>query len=296
MKALLARIFPSAKHAITALITVILVVGEWRFGIVGGYPKLVVTLGSCVLLEAALSLFLLGRWPSLQSAYITGVSLTILLRPAGGLYWPFVAGAILSIGSKYVLRYRGRHLWNPSNLGIAVLVLLAPNQLAILSHEFGNDVLGNAVIWTLGLLIASRAKVLHITVTYAASFALLALARAAILPNTTAMAELAPLTGPMYQLMAFFMLTDPRTTVGTLRGRVLVVGIIAVLEALLRIGNDLDVPFAALFAPAPPILALAIVGPIALAIDLRRRAESPAQPAPSPVAPDAALAPPPASR
>jgi Na+-translocating ferredoxin:NAD+ oxidoreductase RnfD subunit len=261
---------PSAKSLITILITLILVIGEWRFGITGGYDKLALTLGTCVVTEAALSYFLLGQRPRLQSAYITGTSLSLLLRPAGGLYWPFIVAGSISIASKYVLRYRGKHLWNPSNFGLALLVLLAPNQVALLSHELGNDVLGNVVIWTVGLMVASRAKVLHITVTYATSFALLALLRSALV-GTPVLAELAPLTGPMYQLLCFFMLTDPPTTVGTLRGRVGVTIVIALVECVFRLANDLEWPLAELVAPAPPILALFLIGPLFLALDLRRR-------------------------
>ncbi|MFG0317601.1 MAG: hypothetical protein ACF8XB_10025 [Planctomycetota bacterium JB042] len=264
------KVWLGPKNLITAFITLILVVGEWKFGIVGGYEKLAATLGVCVGTEILLSLFLLGRWPMIQSSYISGISLAMLIRPAGGLFWPFVAGAVLSIASKYVLRMQGRHLWNPSNFGIAVLVLLAPAKVAILSHEFGNDLAANLVIWVVGLLVASRAKVLHISATYALCFVLLALGRSAV-AGTPVLAELAPITGPMYQLMVFFMLTDPRTTVSTVKGRMVVVAIIAVVEALIRLANDFELPFAEVFAPAPPILALAIVGPIALAWDLRRR-------------------------
>jgi hypothetical protein len=258
------------KHYATLLITVIVVAAEISYDAVGGFPKIAMTLGVCVAAEAVLSLFLLGRWPALQSAYVTGISLTILLRPQGGLVWPFVAGALLSIGSKYVLRYRNRHLWNPSNFGIACLLLLAPNRVAILGTEFGNDLGGVVVIWALGLLIASRARILHVSATYALSFAALAGVRS-LVTGTRLLAEIAPLTGPMYQLMVFFMLTDPRTTVGTRRGRMITVACIALLEAALRLANDYNLPGAALFAPAPPILALAILGPIALFLDLRRK-------------------------
>jgi len=263
----------SPKNLITFLITLILAVGEWRYGIVGGYEKLALTLGTCVLTELALSLWLVGRVPQLQSAYISGVSLAMLVRPQGGLIWPFVIGAALSIGSKYVLRYRDRHLWNPSNLGLSILLLLAPTRVALLSHEFGNDVLANAVIWIVGMLVASRARVLHISIAYVASFLLLAGLRALIL-GSPVIAEVAPITGPMYQLLIFFMLTDPRTTVGTKRGRIIVVVLIALLEAAMRLGNDLDLSWARPFAVAPPIFALAVVGPLALIYDLRKRARA----------------------
>ena len=262
---------PTPKNLITLLITLILVVGEWTYGVVGGYQKLAMVLGTCVATEALLSWWLIGRKPMLQSAYITGVSLTVLVRPEAGLVWPFIVGAVLSIASKYVLRYRDRHLWNPSNLGLSVLLLLAPTKVALLSHELGNDVLGNAVIWFVGILVATKAKVLHITLSYAASFSLLALLRSS-LTGAPLLAEVAPLTGPMYQLLCFFMLTDPRTIVASKRGQVVTVVLIALVETALRLANDFHVPGASMFAPAPAILALFIVGPIALALDLRRRA------------------------
>lgn len=262
---------PTPKNLITLLITLILVVGEWTYGIVGGYSKLVMVLGTSVITEFVLSMFLLGKRPFLQSAYISGVSLTMLIRPQSGLVWPFIVAAVLSIASKYVLRYKGRHLWNPSNFALAALLILAPSQVALLSHEFGNDVLANMVIWGVGVLVASRARVLHISVTYALCFVALAGLRSVIV-GTPLLAEVAPLTGPMYQLLVFFMLTDPRTTVSSRRGRIVTVALIALVEGIIRLGNDFDAVWAAPLAPAPPILALAIVGPIALALDLRRKA------------------------
>jgi hypothetical protein len=52
---------------------------------------------------------------------------------------------------------------------------------------------------------------------------------------------------------------------------VLVVILIAIVECLFRLANDFEWPFAEIVAPAPPIIALFLVGPIALVWDLRRR-------------------------
>jgi len=275
---------PTPKHLISVLITLILVLGEWRYGIVGGYGKLALTLGTCVAVEWALSLFLLGRRPMLLSAYITGISLTMLVRPQAAILWPFVVGAALSIGSKYVLRFRGGHLWNPSNLGLSVLLLLAPSQVAILSHEFGNDLRVNAVIWVIGLLVASRARILHVTASYVVAFTALAALRSQI-AGTPLGSEIAPLTGPMYQLLVFFMLTDPATSVRSKKGRIATAVVIALVEAALRLGNDLHFTGALPFGHAPAIFALFLVGPAALLLErslaprpepARQRALSPA--------------------
>ena len=76
----------------------------------------------------------------------------------------------------------------------------------------------------------------------------------------------------MYQLFVFFMVTDPRTTVGTRRGRIIVVAIVALVESIMRIAGDFQLALLRPFYVSPPILALAIVGPIAMWWDLRRKA------------------------
>lgn len=265
---ILSRIEP--RYLIVFLITLVLVVGEARYGILGGYQRLASALGACVLVEALLSRWLKGSFANLSSAYITGISLSLLIKPQSSLLWPFVLGGFLAIASKYVLTYRGRHLWNPSNFAIALLLLVAADSVAILSHQWGNDIRTNLVIWIFGLLIASRAGVLHVTVTYVVSFVILAWVRH-LIAGDPLLAEVAPITGPMYQLFIFFMITDPRTTVSTQSGRIAVAIVVALVEAIIRLAADFHFPLLRPLYPSPPILALAMVGPIAMLIDLHRR-------------------------
>ena len=257
------------RYLIVFLITLVLVLGEARYGILGGYDRLATTLGICLVTEVVLSWWLRGRVANLASAYITGISLSLLIKPQANILWPFALGAFLAIASKYVLMYRGRHLWNPSNFSIALLLLVAADSVAVLSHQWGNDLRINLVIWAFGLVIAWRAKVLHVTLAYVACFIVLALIRNAIVGGPL-LAELAPITGPMYQLFVFFMVTDPRTTVSTRKGRIIVVAIVALVETLIRLAGDSQVPFLRPFYVSPPLLALAVVGPIAMWWDLWR--------------------------
>jgi Na+-translocating ferredoxin:NAD+ oxidoreductase RnfD subunit len=67
-------------------------------------------------------------------------------------------------------------------------------------------------------------------------------------------AEMAPLTGPMYQLFALFMITDPKTTVSSRRGRTVVVILVAAAEMVLRLGEVVYAPFYALFLVGPPAM------------------------------------------
>lgn len=262
------------RYLIVFLITLVLVLGEARYGILGGYDRLATALGICLVTEVVLSWWLRGRVANLASAYITGISLSLLIKPQANILWPFALGAFLAIASKYVLTYRGRHLWNPSNFSIALLLLVAADSVAVLSHQWGNDLRINLVIWTFGLVIAWRAKVLHVTLAYVACFILFALIRNAIVGGPL-LAELAPITGPMYQLFVFFMVTDPRTTVSTRKGRIIVVAIVALAETLIRLAGEFQVPLLRPFYVSPPLLALAIVGPIAMWWDLWRTARRP---------------------
>lgn len=259
------------KHFQTFLITLVLVVGEARYSVLGGYDRLAAALGACLATEAALSKYLRGKWPSLMSAYVSGISMALLTKPQGGVLWPFVVGGFLAIASKYVLTYRARHIWNPTNFSISMLLLLAPAQIAILSHQWGNEIWTNLLIWGVGLVVVSRAKVLHITLMYVACFLFFAVLRSTF-EGLPLLPEIAPLTGPMYQLFAFFMVTDPRTTVSSRKGRLGVVFLVALVEALIRLAADRHLAMPTAFAASPPIIALFLVGPLAMWFDLRRSA------------------------
>ena len=92
--------------------------------------------------------------------------------------WPYFLTSLISITSKYVLRVRGRHLWNPTNFGVSAACFLAPATVAVLSIQWGNVVAPMAVIWVLGTVIVWRVGRLHISATYVASFLLFSFVRA----------------------------------------------------------------------------------------------------------------------
>jgi Na+-translocating ferredoxin:NAD+ oxidoreductase RnfD subunit len=257
------------RYLIAFLITLVLVAAQFRYHMIGGYQRLAVALLTCTATEALLSWFVRGRVVNLSSAYISGISLTLLIKPQGAALWPFLLGGFIAIASKYVLQYRNNHLWNPTNFAVTVLLLAAANRVSVLSHQWGNDLATNLVIWTFGLVIVARVRVLHITLTYVASFVVLNSARAAFLGQPL-LPEIAPITGPMYQLFIFFMITDPRTIVRDRRWQMAVAVIIAFVETMIRFGSDHGWLMPTAFYAAPAFLALATVGPIAKWIDLRR--------------------------
>src|SRR3954465_8653349 len=216
------------RYLIAFLITIVLVVAQLRYHMVGGYERLFLSLAVCVATEALLSWFDRGKVVNLLSAYISGISLTLLTKPQGGAIWPFVIGGFLAISSKYVLKYRENHLWNPTNFAICALLLLSANHVSVLSHQFGNDLTTNLVIWIFGLIIAARVGVLHITLAYVLGFLVLNSIRAMAF-GMPVLPEIAPITGPMYQLFVFFMITDPRTVVRGRQRQIFVAVLVAIM-------------------------------------------------------------------
>src|SRR4029453_19663965 len=90
----------------------------------------------------------------------------------------------------------------------------------------------------------------HITLTYVVSFLAFSLVRAAVAGHPW-LAEVAPITGPMYQLYIFFMITDPKTTVHPKWAQCLVAFLVAALEATFRLMEFVHAPYYALFIVGP---------------------------------------------
>jgi Na+-translocating ferredoxin:NAD+ oxidoreductase RnfD subunit len=243
------------RYVAPIFITLILLVGHLSFGILESYQKTLLAIAASIAAELILSRIFMGKWPNIASAYITGISVGILIRSPA--FWPYAVCSIVSITSKYVLRVKGRHIWNPSNFGISVMLFLAAETVASLSIQWGNYLLPMVVIWVLGSVIIWRLKRFHITGIYVASFLLFAVLRS-YLTGSPWQAEIAPITGPMYQLFIFFMITDPKTTVRSKAGQCVTVFVVALVEMLLRLDQVVYAPFYALF----------IVGPAAMLIEI----------------------------
>jgi Na+-transporting NADH:ubiquinone oxidoreductase subunit NqrB len=243
------------RYIAPMFITCILIAGHLSFGILESYKKTGIAIVASIVTELILGRIFTGKWPNIASAYITGISVGILVRSPA--FWPYLLCSVISIMSKYVLRVKGRHIWNPSNFGISVLLFLAPAAVAGLSIQWGNYLLPMIVVWILGSITIARLHRFHITGTYVACFIAFAFLRSFLTGNPW-QSEIAPLTGPMYQLFIFFMITDPKTTVRTTRWQCIVVAIVALVETVLRLEQVVYAPFYALF----------IVGPVALLIEM----------------------------
>jgi enediyne biosynthesis protein E5 len=239
------------------LITLILLAAHFSFGILESYEKTLLAIGVSFAAEIVFSLTILRKWPHLGSAYMSGISIGILLRSP--FLWPYALAALITITSKYALRVRGRHIWNPSNFAFAAMFFLAPFAAVPLSVQWGNNIWPMLLIWIIGSITIWKLKRFHICAAYVLGFVVFALIRSWITGDPF-LVELAPITGPMYQLFIFFMITDPKTTVRSKKGQAGVAFLVAFVEFFFRLGESVSAPFYALF----------FVGPIALLYEIYR--------------------------
>ncbi len=236
-------------------ITLILLVAQISFGVLESFERTILAIATSLACELLLGRWVYGKLPHLASAYISGISVGILLRAPE--FWPYALCSALAITSKYVLRWRGRHVWNPSNFAIVALLILAPEFVSTLSVQWGNTFAPMLVVWLLGAFITYRVRRFHITAIYVASFVFFSYLRSHITGHAF-LAEVAPITGPMYQLFIFFMITDPKTTVRNRPAQCVVAFLVAAVEMILRLDENIHAPY----------YALAIVGTTSNLIDI----------------------------
>ena len=236
-------------------ITLILLIGHFSFGILESWTRTILAIGTSIAVELLLGRLVTHKWPNGANAYISGISIGILLRSPA--FWPYALCAAIAITSKYVVRYKNRHLWNPSNFAICVMVFLTADTVATLSIQWGNNLWAMLVIWALGSAIIARLRRFHICATYVLSFLAFAAIRSWIVGDPF-LSEVSPITGPEYQLFIFFMITDPKTTVRSIRGQCAIAFAVAAMEMVLRLNHSIYAPLYALFLVGPPALLLSM--------------------------------------
>jgi enediyne biosynthesis protein E5 len=173
----------------------------------------------------ALGARVLGLPIDLRSPLITGLSLSLLLR--ANEPWLHAAAGVIAIGSKFLLRIDGKHIWNPAGFAIVVL-LLTSGGVWISPGQWGTALWFAALLAFLAILVLSAARRADIALFFLGSHGALLLARAFWLGD--------PLAIPLHQLQsgsllifAFFMISDPRTSPDSRLGRFLLAFAVAAL-------------------------------------------------------------------
>lgn len=188
------------------------------------------------------------------SALITSLSLTLLLRT--DVVMLAMLAACIAIGSKFLLRARGKHIFNPANVALVALMFMS-DRAWVSSGQWGSAAIGAFALACLGFLVLTRAKRAETTFAFLAAYVTLLVGRALWLGD--------PLSIPLHQMQngallifAFFMISDPKTSPNTSTGRLIYGALVA------SVAYSIQFIF---YEPNGPIIALILSAPFVPLLD-----------------------------
>ena len=194
----------------------------------------------------------------LLSALITCFGLSILLR-ADSL-WVHPLCAVLAMSAKFTLRWRGKHLFNPANLGVILAITLLPGTW-ISPGQWGNDLAAAVLFIALGSVVTQRARRVDTSWIFLGSYLVLMALRLWWIDVPTARIGtllLHQLQNGALLLFTFFMISDPMTTPNHAGARVFHAIAVAVLAWAWQM---------LLYQPAGPVWALFLLVPLVPLLD-----------------------------
>jgi enediyne biosynthesis protein E5 len=201
----------------------LLTYGVWWLDLEVQLPIAVAILTS-VLAAQLVCDYLAGR-PRLdpRSALISGLSLCLLLR-TGSLDVAMLTG-VVAIASKFTLRFRGKHVFNPTNFALVSMTLLT-TSVWVSPGQWGSGTIFAFLLASAGGLVVNRAARADVTCAFLVSYAALLIGRSLWLGEPLAI-PLHRLENGALVLFSFFMISDPKTTPDSRAGRVLFAGLVA---------------------------------------------------------------------
>ena len=156
-------------------------------------------------------------WSALKSAVITSLGLCLLLKvnqPIFGL----LAGAV-AIGAKFLVRLNSKHIFNPANLGILVLVLLGEGWIS--PGQWGNEGLIVVFIAICGLLVTMKVGRLDTGLSFLTVLLIAEFLRTVVYQGWPMDHFLHTFSSGTIFLFAFFMITDPMTSPNSRKARLI---------------------------------------------------------------------------
>ena len=181
------------------------------------FNQIVILLGGAVLTQCMCTR--LRRLPTFdpRSPLISGLSLCLLLRTNDIPL--LVLSVIVTILSKFLLTWRRKHIFNPTNFGIVAMMLLS-EQTWVSPAQWGSKLYFGFLMACLGGMVVHRALRSDVSYAFILSYAAILFGRAYGFGDPLAI-PLKQLQSGALLLFTFFMISDPKTTPDSRAGRLL---------------------------------------------------------------------------
>ncbi|TAH41783.1 MAG: DUF2330 domain-containing protein [Bacteroidetes bacterium] len=211
--------------------------------------KILLTFSVCIFSQLLFSSFTNRDYTSVKSALISALSLCLMLKT--NFLGTAVLAAFLSIAGKFIFRYNGKHIFNPTNFGIIVTIFFSKDAW-ISPGQWGNSALLVFLLGAMGLLVLLKVKRLDTAFAFLAAFGLYHFIRTVVFLGWSADVFIQSMTSGTLILFTFFMITDPKSTPSAFPARIIWASLIGFLAAYLQIHQWVNgSPLWALFFLSP---------------------------------------------
>jgi hypothetical protein len=253
-------VFPTIRDPrlhLAAVIISIHILGQVALGFQVSVVQILAAILTCAVIEVTWTFTRTWTlvWPA--SAMLTGSGVALIFRVIGtenGDYWSwrgwylFAIVAGLSLLTKYMIRWHGSHVFNPSNVGlVAAFIILGSTRVEPLDFWWAPPgaamVAAYLIIVVGGVLITRRLHLLAMSVafwvTLAVGIGVVAVsghcmtARWAFEPVCGSRFWWTIVTSPEILIFLFFMITDPKTVPAGRVARLVFAAGVAVVSTLL---------------------------------------------------------------
>lgn len=150
--------------------------------------------------------------------------------------WVYLAALVFAILSKALIRIDGRHVFNPANFGVVVMLVFASDRMTGIPSLFGSHVGASVVFFIIGTFVSVYAKTWRVSVLWIALFLFFAFVRSE-LSGVPFQMLLYPMLGPTFILFTFHMITDPATVPRKFWHQALFVFVVASVDAYFRFNS-----------------------------------------------------------
>lgn len=213
------------------------------------------TIASSIIFQLAFIHFTTKNYASWKSALITSLGLCLLLK-VDNFYWVILA-SLIAIGSKFLIKYKGKHVFNPANVGVIGTIVFT-NHAWISPGQWGSNVVYLFIIGSLGFLVIKKVARIDIALTFIATFGGLLFIRNILYLSWPIDFWTHQMTNGTLMLFTFFMITDPMTTPNNKKGRIVFALILAIIAFYLTSFNHFY---------AAPVWVLIFISPLTIIFD-----------------------------
>ncbi len=214
-----------------------------------------VILGSALTTQVLFAHIYKKPFSSIKSAMITAFGLCMLLK--GADTYIYVLAPFVAISGKFLIKYRGKHLFNPANLGI-IVCLLFTNEAWVSPGQWGSDVVLVFFMGIAGLTVLLRVGRLDTALAFLITLISLQYLRQVWYLGWTTEVLWHKFSSGTLLLFTFFMITDPMTIPENLKARIQWAMLVAVLTFILSNW---------FFSYTAAICALFILSPLTVILD-----------------------------